>query len=313
MYAIQLRKKKEKGMNNKIFYEDENLGDFSNNKLNVDQQEILEAYRKKLILKSYSPSTISSYCSEFISFLLYFKGRKINDLTKEEIEDYLLFLVVKRNISESRQNLLINAIKFYYEQLLGRKRTVYTLQRPKKPRSYPKVLSEAEVLRLIKAPKNLKHRAILYTIYSGGLRISEVVNLKVSDICKDDGYILIRSAKGKKDRRTVLSKKLLDLLIEYAQEYRPKDWLFEGQRGSQYSETSIRAIFERARKDAGILQKCSPHTLRHSFATHLLEHGVSLRHIQTLLGHSSSKTTEIYTHVAEVNSSRFKSPLDMIE
>ncbi len=282
-------------------------------RLNEEQKLILDMFKKKLCLKSYSPKTISTYSSEFSSFLFYYKDKDINTLAKEDIEEYLYFLVDKRRIGTSQQNQLINAIKFYYEQVLGRDRTVYNIQRPKKAKSYPKVLSESEVLRLIDAPRNLKHRAILYTLYSAGLRISEVVNLKLSDIRIDDGYILIRSAKGKKDRRTVLSQKLLELLRIYLDEYKPKDWLFEGQRGEQYSQTSIRVIFERARNDAGILQKCSPHTLRHSFATHLLEHGVSLRYIQTLLGHSSSKTTEIYTHVAEVNSSRFKSPLDMIE
>ncbi len=280
--------------------------------LNDEQKHILELYRKKLKLKAYSQNTINTYSSEFISFLFHYNDQNIDSLKKEEIEEYLLFLVDTCHIGESQQNQMINAIKFYYEQVLGKDRAVYNIQRPKKAKSYPKVLSESEVLRLIDSPRNLKHRAILYTLYSAGLRISEVVNLKLSDIRIDDGYILIRSAKGKKDRRTVLSQKLLAVLRDYINEYRPEDWLFEGQTGAQYSQTSIRVIFERARKAAGILHHCSPHTLRHSFATHLLEHGMSLRHIQILLGHSSSKTTEIYTHVAEVNNTRFQSPLDLI-
>ncbi len=276
--------------------------------------ELVANYERALVLKGYSHHTLRAYLAAFRKFLVYCaeSNLDVKRFDKHAIELYLYRLVDKDNISESMQNLMINAIKFYYETLLHGDRSVYNLQRPKKPLTYPKVLSEAEVLRLINMPKNIKHRAILYTMYSAGLRISEVVNLKCADVHGDDGYIFIKAAKGKKDRRTVLSEKLLCLLRDYVREYQPKVWLFEGQHGGQYSETSIRAIFERARLHAGIRQQCSPHTLRHSFATHLLEHGMNLRYIQVLLGHSSTKTTEIYTHVAEVNSRRFKSPLDMI-
>ncbi len=275
-------------------------------------QHYISVYQQKLRLKAYSVHTMRCYSAAFTAFLTYFDGRNIGNLQKEDIEAYLDFLVRQCSISESKQNLVINAIKFYYEGVLGAPRVVYRLQRPKKPLQLPKVLSEQEVLRLINAPENIKHKAILYCIYSGGLRISEAINLKISDIHSDDGYLFIKAAKGKKDRRTVLSQRLLVLLRRYAAVCRPVYWLFEGQNGGQYSATSIRVIFERARKKAGIIHPCSPHTLRHSFATHLLERGMSLRYIQVLLGHASTKTTELYTHVAEINSRRFKSPLDMI-
>ncbi len=280
--------------------------------LNSAQKADLENFKRALILKAYSKHTIRSYVCEFIQFLKYFENKDIRLLGKSEIEDFVYELVKRKKISESKQNLIINSIKFYYEQVLKKPRKSFNIQRPKKPLLYPGVLSESEVLKLINAPTNIKHKAILYTIYSAGLRISELVNLRVCDIHSDDGYIFIKGGKGKKDRRTVLSDKLLHILRDYARVYRPRHFLFEGQAGGRYSESSIRAIFNRACKQTGILQECSPHTLRHSFATHLLEHGINLRYIQVLLGHSSTRTTEIYTHVAEVNSKRFKSPLDMI-
>lgn len=280
--------------------------------LNSAQKADLENFKRALILKAYSKHTIRSYVCEFIQFLKYFENKDIRLLGKSEIEDFVYELVKRKKISESKQNLIINSIKFYYEQVLKKPRKFFNIHRPKKPLLYPGVLSESEVLKLINAPSNIKHKAILYTIYSAGLRISELVNLRVCDIHSDDGYIFIKGGKGKKDRRTVLSDKLLHILRDYARVYRPRHFLFEGQAGGRYSESSIRAIFNRACKQTGILQECSPHTLRHSFATHLLEHGINLRYIQVLLGHSSTRTTEIYTHVAEVNSKRFKSPLDMI-
>jgi len=174
-------------------------------------------------------------------------------------------------------------------------------------------LSEEEVMRIINSVKNLKHKAILLTIYSAGLRISEVINLRIADIDSSRKTIIIKGAKGKKDRNSLLSEKLLIILRNYFKEYKPKDWLFEGQEGEQYAESSIQHIFHKACQDAKILKKATVHTLRHSFATHLLERGTDLRYIQELLGHSSSKTTEIYTHITHKGMEQIKSPLDNLE
>lgn len=272
----------------------------------------LEDTEKKLILKSYSPKTKDTYLSELKYFFNYFSNQDIDNLTKATIENYVFHLISKYKISESKQNTCINAIKFYYEHVLGKPREYYDIQRPKKADALPGVLSEEEVLKLINAPDNIKHKAILYTIYSAGLRMSELLNLRISDIRSDEGYIMIKDSKGKKDRHTILSPILLNLLREYFKKERPSYWLFEGQDGGKYSAKSVQNIFREAQKKSGANPWSTPHTLRHSFATHLLEHGENLRNIQVMLGHSSTKTTEIYTHVMNVNNKRMESPLDKI-
>lgn len=283
-------------------------------KIELTETELskLEACEKKLILKAYSPKTKDTYLSELKYFFNYFAHQDIENLTKATLENYVFHLISKFKISESKQNTCINAIKFYYEQVLGKPREYYDIQRPKRADALPGVLSEEEVLKLINAPENLKHKAILYTIYSAGLRMSELLNLRISDIRSDEGYIMIKDAKGKKDRHTVLSPILLNILREYFKKERPSYWLFEGQDGGKYSAKSVQNIFREAQKRSGANPWSTPHTLRHSFATHLLEHGENLRNIQVMLGHSSTKTTEIYTHVMSVNNKKIESPLDRI-
>ena len=280
--------------------------------LNVHSIEALCMTEQKLMLKGYSESTINSYKSELSCFLKYFENQDHKTVTKEQIESYVYYLISKYKIGDSKQNLAINAIKFYYEAVLGMPREYYTIQRPKKAHTLPNVLSLEEVSQLIQAPSNLKHKAILYTLYSGGLRIGEVVNLRITDIHSDDGFIFIKGAKGKKDRRTILSVHLLELLRNYYRLFKPSYWLFEGQDGGQYSTKSIQLIYRRAQIKSGVGPWSTPHTLRHSFATHLLENGENLRNIQALLGHESTKTTEIYTHVVGVSSKKLSSPLDLI-
>lgn len=165
---------------------------------------------------------------------------------------------------------------------------------------------------ILNSPKNIKHKAILYTIYSAGLRVGELTRLRIEDIRSDDGYIFVKDSKGKKDRHTVLSPSLLTILRQYYKKHRPSYWLFEGQDGGQYSTTSIQAIFRKAVKHTNSNPWSTPHTLRHSFATHLLQAGVNLRYIQNALGHNSSKTTEIYTRVININNKTLKSPLDLL-
>ena len=196
---------------------------------------------------------------------------------------------------------------------LVRPRKVYYIERPQKEKFLPEVLSEEEVIKIIKSISNTKHKALIMTIYSGGLRISELINLKVKDIDSDRMQIRISQSKGKKDRYTLLSKKTLITLRQYFKEYKPKEWLFEGESGGQYSTTSVEKILKRALIATGIKKRITVHSLRHSFATHLLESGTDLRYIQNLLGHSSSKTTEIYTHITTKGLDRIVNPLDKLE
>jgi len=272
----------------------------------------LSQSEQKLLLKGYSLNTLKSYKSELASFLKYFENLDLKNITKDQIEGYIYHLINKYKISESKQNSAINAIKFYYEQVLNMPREYYDIQRPKRASQLPNTLSIEEVYKLINSPANLKHKAILYTIYAAGLRMGELLNLRIKDIRSKEAYIFIKGAKGKKDRHTVLSEYLLNLLRKYYKKYRPSYWLFEGQDGGKYSASSVQSVFRIAQKRSGANPWSTPHTLRHSFATHLLENGENLRNIQVLLGHESSKTTEVYTHVIGVNNKKVKNPLDIM-
>jgi integrase/recombinase XerD len=279
-----------------------------------NERKIPKEYLDKLTLKRYSPNTQRTYITAFSDFINYFKTRPLDEITDQEKKDYMLYLVEKRQISASFQNQIINAIKFYYEKVLGQAKMPYMiLERPLKERHLPTVLSEEETKRIMNSVTNLKHKTVLLTIYSGGLRISEAINLKITDIDKNRKSIFIRDAKGKKDRYTLLSKKLIPYLDRYITEYKPKLWLFEGQDGGQYSQRSIQAVLTEACKIAGITKKATVHTLRHSFATHMLEHKYDLRYIQELLGHSSPKTTQIYTHITRKGMDQLESPLDNLD
>lgn len=280
--------------------------------LNERSKEAMDQLYQKLILKSYSPSTVKNYQNSFGIFLKYFESRELKDLTKEEIEGFVYHQISKYKLSESGQNMLINAIKAYYEHVLNRPREYYEIQRPKKALDLPNVLSQDEVKRLIQNTENLKHRTILLTIYSAGLRISEAIKLRIRDIHSDEGYIFIKGSKNKKDRKTILSPILLGELRRYFKAFRPSYWLFEGQDGGQYSTKSIQNVFRKSVEKSGINPWATVHTLRHSFATHLLQQGTNLRMIQVLLGHSSSKTTEIYSHILAVSNKNVVSPLDSI-
>ena len=249
---------------------------------------------KSLTLKGLSEQTIKTYQSCLAQFFAFFQDKKAFDqITKADIENYVFTLIKNYKIGEQKQNQIINAIKSYYEHTLGRDRTFYDIKRPKKAQTLPNVLSESDVIKLINSPNNLKHKSILYTVYSAGLRRSEVINLRVQDIKSDGGYIMIKGAKGKKDRNTVLSPILLQLLRKYYKNYKPSYWLFEGQDGGKYSATSVQKVFQKAVADSGCDAWATPHTLRHSFATHLMQAGINLRYIQSALGHESPKTTEV--------------------
>lgn len=274
--------------------------------------QLLANLEQKIVLKGYSPQTRKSYRIAFSKFLVAHRDLDINNLTKEDIEKYMFELIDTQGISRSYQNIMINAIKFYYEKVKDGERICYDFTRPKVEKTLPNVLSTSEVAKLISTPSNLKHQAILHTIYSGGLRVSELINLRIEDIRSDESYIFLKGAKGKKDRVTLLANSLLPLLRKYYLEYKPAYWLFEGMHGGQYSESSIQKIFRKAVKASGINPWATPHILRHSFATHLMQQGTNLRYVQSLLGHSSPKTTEIYTHIIRVNNNIIKSPLDTL-
>jgi site-specific recombinase XerD len=233
-------------------------------------------------------------------------------VSDEDIKDYLYRLVNEKNVSTSTLNTAINALKFYYGEVLKR-RFVYEIKRPKKDKKLPVVLSQEEVSQILSSMSNIKHRAILMLIYSAGLRVSEVVKLKPEDIDAKRKLIHIKDAKGRKDRYTILSDVALEALREYQEKYKPEKWLFIGMNpGMHVSTRAVQAIFEQACGKAGISKGVSVHSLRHSFATHLLECGVDLRYIQELLGHKSSKTTEIYTRVSNKDIGKIKSPLDRL-
>ncbi|MEP3836620.1 MAG: tyrosine-type recombinase/integrase [Algibacter sp.] len=280
--------------------------------LNDNALDALYSLEKALVLKQYSASSIRIYKKMFGVFLSKFMQRNLKEISKDEIEGFVYELITKNKISESYQNQLINAIKCYYEHALKMPREYYDIQRPKKTLNIPNVLSKEEVLKIIQNPKNLKHRAILYTIYSSGLRISELINLRIVDVHSKDGYLFIKDSKGKKDRKTILSEHLVLLLRDYYKKYKPSYWLFEGRSGDQYSAASIRAIFRKSVKETDSNPWATVHTLRHSFATHCIENNVSMRHLQNMLGHNSPKTTEIYTKTIEINNKTITSPLDSL-
>lgn len=279
--------------------------------LREEQKRAILKVEELLQLKNYSKSTLKTYKGMLHEFFRYYIDRDPLDIDEEDIKNYLLYLIKDRNVAISTQNQAINAIKFYYEKVEKLERQTYYIERPMKPVKLPNTLSYEEVQSIFKTITNKKHLAMLTTIYSAGLRRSELLNLKTSDIISDKSKILIRGGKGRKDRLTLLSPKVLTLLRDYYKEYRPKVWLFEGAEvGSQYSPTSLQLVLKRAAKSAGISRRVTLHMLRHSFATHMMERGIDIRIIQRLLGHSSLKTTEIYTHVSDRLIDDLKTPMD---
>ena len=267
---------------------------------------------KLLRLRRYSGHTIKAYKSHLKLFFEHFHSRKPESLTDEDVRSYLNDMIKYKKISHSYQNQAVNAAKFYFETVLGRPRQTYHLERPQREERLPTVLSLEEVKKIFSMIDNLKHKCLMYLIYSAGLRLGEVINLKIGDVDSKRMLLHIRAAKGKKDRYTILSPAVLDMLREYYKQYCPGEWLFEGIKGDRYSMRSVQNIFVKALEKSRIRKRATVHTLRHSFATHLLESGVDLRYIQELLGHESSRTTEIYTHVSNRNLSKIESPIEKL-
>ncbi|XVJ67153.1 MAG: tyrosine-type recombinase/integrase [Lacibacter sp.] len=279
----------------------------------ANNKEQLLLFLEKLALKKYSRSTLQTYRNEFCQLLQKLGDVPVQDLTPDHLKRYMLYCVTQLKLSENTLHSRLNALKFYYEQVLHREKFFWEIPRPKKQLQLPKVLNETEIGRLFKVISNLKHKAIVFTAYSAGLRVSEVVSLKLSDVDSKRMALFIQQAKGKKDRYVNLSPVLLDILRSYLkkQNPRPKHYLFEGQvPGEPYSVRSAQQIFIYAKKAAGISKSITFHGLRHSFATHLLEKGVDIKYIKDILGHFDIKTTERYVHVARKKLVNITSPLD---
>ena len=263
-----------------------------------------------LQLKGIKPRTQHNYLREADNLEQYF-SKSPEELQESEIKDYLLHLLQDKKVSEGTFRFYVAALKALY-RTLNREWLVEKICYPKRKKTLPVVLALSEVEALFAVTENIKHKAILMIIYSSGLRISEAANLKIPDIDSKRMMVRVQQGKGSKDRYTILSQTTLEQLRQYWRQYRPKEWLFEGSNDTHLSITSIWQIFHDAKKRAGITKPVSPHSLRHSFATHLVEAGTSLHHVQLLLGHRSPTTTTVYLHVSRLNLAQVTSPLDKV-
>ncbi len=271
---------------------------------------IAAALLHSLQAMKYSRSTIHRYIS-IAERYARFLDSPLLDSRDEDATRFLASLEQDSGASASTINQAISALRFLFCRVLGRETSLS--RRPRSDRRLPGVLSREEANRIVTAPRNLKHRALLVLAYSAGLRVSEIATLRISDVDAARGLILVRCGKGRKDRYTILAKKANRLLESYIDLYHPNEWLFEGQNGGHLSIRSIQEVFNRARDRIGITKNVSIHSLRHSFATHLLEDGTDIRYIQELLGHVNAKTTQIYTHIAKKDFLRIRSPYDRTE
>ena len=276
-------------------------------------QLAFNALIETLQLKAYSESTIRTYRNEFAQLLYLLKNVPVDSLEPDRLRRYFLYCINTLKLSENTLHSRINAIKFYYEQVAGKAKMFIEIPRPKKRVILPNVLAISQVEKLFSNLENLKHKTMLFLAYSAGLRVSEVVNLKLRDIHSERMFINIKGAKGKKDRIVSLSPGILDLLRKYYTVYKPKEWLFEGQyENSQYTTRSLQQVFHRAKDASKILQPVTFHSLRHSYATHLHERGTDIKLIQELLGHNDLNTTLRYTHVSNRTLENIVSPFDQL-
>ena len=280
--------------------------------LTASERAFLEPIEAELKLGGYSPATRKTYLNHLRRFRRYLKVDP-PAAGEQEVRQYLLYLLDEKQVSRAHHNQAVSALKFYYQRVLRQPMKVEDLPRPRHEQKLPVVLSRQEVVRLFAALGNLKHKALLMLAYSAGLRVSEVVRLKVGDIDSDRGLIRVFRAKGRKDRYTPLSQVALEVVRAYWQACKPVGWLFPGARQDQHlSKRSVQKVLALARQKTGLHKHFTMHTLRHSFATHLLEDGTDLRYVQEMLGHARPETTMIYTHVTEKTMRRIRSPLDNI-
>lgn len=275
----------------------------------VNQAE-LKRYEEKLMLKGYSANTVKVYVGEFIQFLKTLKSTPAQSIDAEKLRSYILYCIKNLQLSENAIHSRLNALKFYYEQVLYREKFFMEIPRPKKPSTLPKALSTHDLKKMFAVTQNLKHLVMLKMCYGMGLRVSELVNLKIEDIDSNRMQVHIRNGKGKKDRYIILPESVLAQLRDYYTEYKPSEFLFEGQYGGQYSIRSAQQVFRTAMNKARIKKRIGVHSLRHSYATHLIEQGTDIRFVQELLGHKDIKTTLVYTHLTDSSKRKIKSPLD---
>lgn len=275
-------------------------------------QKVIAEYQGHMKLKAYSWQTQKLYLNHLKRFVS-FVDKDLDKVKNEDIKRYILYLIETKDISKSFVDQAISVIKLLYKDVLPKQELIISIPRPKKENRLPSVLSQSEVIQILQAASNEKHKTILFLIYSAGLRVGEVVRLKAEDIDSNRMLVKVNRGKGAKDRYTLLSHIALEQLRKYYKLYKPERWLFVGgKEGDHITERTVQRVFEACCIKAKVSKEVSVHTLRHSFATHLLESGVDLRYIQELLGHASTKTTEIYTHVTQKNISEILSPLDKI-
>ena len=279
--------------------------------LTDEQKKLLNQFYLFLKGKRYSQSTIQTYTFFIADFINFHTKIPLKELSNRAVELFIETVFMERNYSVSSQRQFISALKIFTVFCPQTKIHNLSLERPKKSRILPSVLSQEEVLRIIQYTQNIKHRAILTLLYSCGLRIGELINLKLIDFHIDRKQLIVKKGKGRKDRYVSLADSFLPLLSNYYHSYKPTIYFVEGQNGGKYSAESIRSFLRKSCKKAGIRKPVTPHTLRHSYATHLLENGVDLRYIQTLLGHSKPETTMIYTHVQRKDLMEIQNPLDV--
>jgi integrase/recombinase XerD len=272
----------------------------------------IDASANYLRQRRYSENTVQTYTGALKAFQNFLEPRPLSLTTLDDLERFNREQIISRKLSASYQNQVINALKLYFNKYESIQFDTSTIERPKEGYKIPVILSLQETERLLLSICNLKHKAMITLIYSSGLRSGELINLRISDIDSDRMILSVRGGKGNKDRDVPLSPTALKILREYYKKYRPQEFLFNGVNGGRYSPSSLRRVFYRALKDAGIQKAASLHTLRHSYATHLLESGVNLRYIQEILGHKSPKTTQIYTHVSSEGSRKIESPIENI-
>ncbi|GIV37171.1 MAG: integrase [Cyclobacteriaceae bacterium] len=279
--------------------------------LNKEKELKIQEFSNWLHSKRYSLNTIKTYTDALRTFLRFFNDKQIHEINHKDLIRFNNEYILKNQLSSSFQNQIVNAIKLFFKIIENSNMDIELIHRPRREKKLPNVLSKQEIKSILDVSSNIKHKAMLSLIYACGLRRSELLNLKPTDIDSKRHLLIIRNSKGKKDRVVPISDKLIELLRSYYKNYRPKIWLFEGQKsGEQYSETSLQKVLQNAVKTVGIKKPVTLHWLRHSYATHLLESGTDIRYIQELLGHKSSRTTEIYTHVSEKALQKIQSPFD---
>ena len=295
-------------MDQEVYFED------TNKRLSAEKTSTMEAFRVYLKGRRYSAKTVISYSEALRTFLEFTVDKELSEMAEKDLINFNAEYIIPKKYSWSYQNQVISALKIYFRVILHKSELAIRLERPRGGRHLPDIFSVEEVERLLKSIRNTKHRAAIALIYACGLRRSELIHLQLRDVDSKRKLLIIKGGKGDKDRVVPLPDRMIEMLREYYKLYRPASWLFEGaEKGEQWSETSLREVFIRAIKAAGIKKRLTLHSLRHTYATHLLENGIDLRFIQVLLGHKSSRTTEIYTHVMARSIEKIRSPFENLK